>query len=139
MEESFKEKRKHVRFDNPNISLRSKDVAKKTLNDVTEAVAVNMSYEGVSILSNVELKPGAVIEIDIAVPFTPRPSHLEGEVIWSKPKKAEDGSQMYTSGIKLHIGKNDQTTYLMYICELMEQHIKKLEHEQGLDKSPPPL
>jgi len=136
MEESFKEKRKHVRFDNPNISLRGKDIAKKGPSDIAQAVAVNMSYEGVGILSNVELNPGSIIELDIAVPFAPRPSHLEGEVMWSKPKKAEDGGHVYASGIKLHIGKNDQTTYLMYICELMEQHIKKLEQELA-KKSPP--
>jgi len=136
MNESFKEKRKHIRFDNPNISLRSKDIANQVPADAIQAIATNMSYDGVSIMCNSELKPGAIIELDIVIPFAPRPSHLEGEVMWSKPQKDEGESQMYASGIKLHIDKNDQTAYLMYICDLMEQYIKKLE--QKLDKISPP-
>jgi hypothetical protein len=127
-DKSFMEKRRFIRFDNTSVNFKTKEIDKqKGPEGVVQAIAVNLSTEGICFMSKYKLEPGTKIELDILVPFQPRPAHLEGEVRWSTPVKTEEGEEMFSSGVRLIIAKTDETSFLLYICEKMEDRIKELE------------
>ncbi|PIQ88981.1 MAG: hypothetical protein COV72_05460 [Candidatus Omnitrophica bacterium CG11_big_fil_rev_8_21_14_0_20_42_13] len=129
-DESFKEKRRFMRFENTNINFKAKDMEKTPVpSSMAQAVAVNMSTEGICFLCSLPLEPGTIVELDIEVPFQPTPAHLEGEVRWSKPIKTEEGKNMFDTGVRLLISKTDETKFFLFICNKMEERIKELEEK----------
>ena len=122
------DKRKFIRFDNPDIRFKTRELQRgRAAENVVQAVAVNMSAEGICFMSAAKLKPGTRIEFDLVMPYKAQPAHLEGEVMWCNPVKTEDGKEMYKSGVR--ISSENSTKFLVYICDKMQQRIRQLEEE----------
>lgn len=135
-EKSFKDRRKSIRFKNKGADSKVKDLGTfKTPDDVLDSVAITLSAEGISFLSKEPLKRGSVTEVNVAIPFQPRPLSLKGEVRWSMPVKTEGGGEIYETGMKLQVGQTDEGRFLLYICDKMMERIKNLEEQ--LSKQPP--
>lgn len=128
----FKERRRLIRFDNANINFKTKEIDSDTgSNNILQAVAVNTSAEGICFMSSAELKPGTMIELDIAIPFQPKPARLKVKIKWSRPVKTEEGKKMFDTGARFVFSKNDETRFLLYIYDKMDKLIEDLEAKLG--------
>jgi hypothetical protein len=129
-EKTHKDKRRYIRFENTGAAAKAESLGKFKLPDnIVDSVAMGLSPEGISLRSTAPLEPGSVAEVDVAVPFHPKPLILKGEVRWCKPVKTAEGKEIFESGIKLQVGATDEGRYLLYICDKMMERIRALEEE----------
>ena len=137
-EKSFKDRRRFIRFENTDADSKAKSLGKlKMPDDILDSVAMGLSPEGISFRSKEPLRPGSVLEVNVAIPFQARPLSLKGEVRWSKPVKTEGGGEVYETGMKLQVGETDEGRFLLYICDKMTERIKTLEEQLStLRRSP---
>ena len=122
------ERRRYLRLNvATKINFRVKEGAAPL--EKSEALSKNISVEGVCFRTAKQLKPGAVIELEIIPPSEPEPLLLRGEVIWSKPIQAEGPKAMFDTGVKLAIVKeSDENRYLRYVNERMMERLSQYLH-----------
>lgn len=93
MEENFKERRKYERF---KIKLEAKLI---NLNDKKESsgYTVDLSANGVGLVSNQNIPPDTKVEIWIKNPHNQKSIYMKGRLVWSKPLQDSN----YRLGVEL--------------------------------------
>lgn len=111
------DKRKHDRYDTEvkiffhvNYAVETKveyqvlvdQKAHKVLDKKYSALSRNVSAEGLSFSSNKQLSPGMFLHIEVYLPGSKAPVHMDGEVRWSAPSKTKPPQEpLFDTGVKL--------------------------------------
>ena len=124
----MQDKRKYPRFDvAAKISFKkadaTEDIGKK------EAFVKNVSAEGFCFSSKEHLKPGEILEVEIAEKnLDEAPICIKGQVVWSdKDPDSKDNrhKDYFLIGVKvLGIRKADEARFVMLYCERMLVELK---------------
>jgi len=65
------------------------------------AVSKNISIEGLGFVSHKQLKTGDFLHIEVYLPTSNDPIHMEGEVRWSKSDEQESDSSEFETGVQV--------------------------------------
>ncbi|MFA6601187.1 MAG: PilZ domain-containing protein [Candidatus Omnitrophota bacterium] len=57
----------------------------------------DLSREGIKMSSEVNLREGTVVDLEINIPDDPKPVHTSGKIMWSRPAEGEHG---YDQGVR---------------------------------------
>lgn len=83
-----KDRRKFKRFDT-YMSVKYKNPkGQETVEGVS--LSKDLSREGLKMNSNVNLKTGETLEMEITIPDDPKPIHTSGKVMWSHPTGSKE-------------------------------------------------
>jgi hypothetical protein len=93
---------------------------KKPLSDKYTAISRNISVEGLCIVSERELKDDDVLHLELYLPGSINPIHMEGAVRWCSPNKSvdqvkdKDDKVKYLSGILLSLVEGESVQDSIY-------------------------
>jgi c-di-GMP-binding flagellar brake protein YcgR len=90
-----KERRKFKRFD-AYMSVKFKTPGSEEVQGIS--LSKDLSREGIKMNSNVHLKQGTLVDLEIDIPDDPKPVRTSGTVMWSCP--AEGRNQGYDQGVR---------------------------------------
>jgi len=126
---NYSEKRRFVRLDiNSKLNFKIKDLSgEQVLAEENSGIVKNLSVEGICFSSEKQLKAGTKIELSIALPESPAPIDIRGEVVWSRPVGGEKGAKaIFDTGVKLvNIAQGDENRFLVYMCDKMTEQLNK--------------
>jgi c-di-GMP-binding flagellar brake protein YcgR len=91
-----KERRKFKRFDaymSVKYTAAGNEAEVKGL-----SLSKDLSREGIKMNSNLHLREGTLLDMEIDIPDDPKPVHTSGKVIWSRP--ADGQNQGYDQGVR---------------------------------------
>ena len=91
-----KDRRKFKRFD-AYMSVKFKSPGEEELLHGI-SLSKDLSREGIKMNSNVSIKEGTVIDIEIDIPDDPKPVRTAGKIMWSRP--AEGRNHGYDQGVR---------------------------------------
>jgi len=126
---NYSEKRRFVRLDmNTKLNFQIKEVSgEQVLAEKNSGIVKNLSVEGICFSSEKQLKSGSKIELAIALPGSPSPIEIRGEVVWSRPIEEQKGAKVvFDTGVKLvNIAQGDENRFLVYMCDKMTEQLNK--------------
>ena len=93
-----------------------------------EVTTKDLSCEGLRFTNNEELKEGLLLELNMNIPNTPNPVHVNGKVVWAKSLSTEDGSSFDVGVEFIKIEEDNKNTFLRYLCDLIYNQTKMIEH-----------
>jgi c-di-GMP-binding flagellar brake protein YcgR len=90
-----KEKRKFKRFD-AYMSIKYQVPGHAEAKGIS--LSKDLSREGIKLNSNVALKEGTTVDLEINIPDDPKPVVTSGKVMWSRPSEGQN--QGYDQGVR---------------------------------------
>ncbi|MCK5214448.1 MAG: PilZ domain-containing protein [Candidatus Omnitrophica bacterium] len=122
---SKKERRQFIRF-NIDMDLKFQIEGQGGSDaDLLTGICTNLSIEGLCMCCNHNLKSGDKLNMEIILPAEEGSVHLKGVVCWCRLcKGGKDGE--FEVGVKLFtISKNEETRFILFVCELMKHDLVK--------------
>ncbi len=122
--EEAADKRRQTRIGvRTDVRFRVEDAGEKSNEKGGSGRTRNVSFDGLSFTSDIELQPSSNLELAFHVPSEGRPLRLVGEIMWCRPLGKEDGPEMFHFGVKLSLTeKTDECRFTGYVCERMARH-----------------
>ena len=112
----MREKRQFIRFD---IALKVAYIVQKDPKIERIGTTRDVSAQGMQLLTSDKLEPGDKIDFKIFVPEALNPSHMKGNVVWSRELE-HPKSHSYSAGIDFgKIEEDNKNTFLRFLCNLM--------------------
>ncbi len=120
----MQERRKYARLTVPlevNYSIEGKDNAQY------KTVAKNISPNGAMLSMEGELPKGAILDLEIKIPDSPKPIPVKVRVVWSK-EESREGKKTYHAGLEfIEIPEESKNTFFQYLCNLMYDQLKRIK------------
>ncbi len=115
MKKGDAERRKYLRIETPDISLRvvTED------GHIEKPKMKNISPLGLRFETQKELKDGEKLELTLELPKTQNPIHIKGKVVWLKKTSLEDIALFDVGCEFVKIEEDNKNTFLKYFCDLM--------------------
>lgn len=83
-----KDRRKFKRFD-AYMSVKYQFEDQQKMQGIS--LSKDLSREGIKMNTDVDLKEGTVVDLEINIPDDPKPVHTSGKIMWSRPSESEHG------------------------------------------------
>ncbi len=127
--DTYKERRKYLRLDaSARVNVKSKKKGTKKPSAEAQALAKNMSIEGICFISDKKLSPGKAAEVEIYLPGERKPLHIHGDIVWTRKVK-KGGKAAFESGIKLAtIQDSDEGKFIGYVSSKFAARLGKYLH-----------
>ena len=120
----IEERRKFIRLEVP---VNLKYIAKGN-SAQKEVTTKDLSCEGLRFTNNEGLEEGVLLELNLDIPDTSNPVHVNGKVAWAKRASTEDGS-LFDIGVEfIKIEEDNKNTFLKYLCDLIYNQTKMMKH-----------
>ena len=120
----MQERRKYARLTVPlevNYTIEGKEGAEH------KTVAKNISPNGAMLNIKGELPKGAVLDLEIKIPDSPKPIPIKARVVWFK-KGVQEGKDAYSAGLEfVQIPEESKNTFFQYLCNLMYDQLKRIK------------
>ncbi len=95
-----------------------------------EGTTHDISCEGLRFTTDIEIKEGDGLEINLDVPNANNPVHIKGKVVWTKRVSTEDSSPKEVGVEFAEIEEDNKNTFLKFLCDLIYSQTKKMESGQ---------